>query len=215
MPTHRQEAEQGRLGPIASATVAQLGWMRGVLVVPAAMPTIAAFALMQNCGASGAGVVRELNGAQPLVGSLSMSDIRVLQSADDFIALTLTARGPLRPRPSHPPFCFPLFVSSFFPFFPLSSFFFPSLSYVRNCKNENVLAPTGVACERGPPFCHSAGGGVPGVRVRHPRARRDRRQSPPHAGRPLRRPELYHNHRRRGGGSTAAAAAAWRPAERR
>ena len=73
----------------AAAQVEQCGWLRkDVLTVPSSMPAIAAMALMVNRGVSGAGVVAELGG--PLIGSLSLSDIRVLTSPADLDSITLS-----------------------------------------------------------------------------------------------------------------------------
>ena len=82
-------ARSGKLGDLAHASVESLGWMRGAVCVPASMPTIAAFALMLNASVSAVGVTTSLDAVSPLVGSLSVSDIRALRTAADFADLTL------------------------------------------------------------------------------------------------------------------------------
>jgi hypothetical protein len=82
-------ARSGKMGNLAHTSVESLGWMRGAVCVPAAMPTIAAYALMLNAGVSAVGVTTSLDAESPLVGSLSVSDIRALRTAADFVELTL------------------------------------------------------------------------------------------------------------------------------
>ena len=82
-------ARAGKLGDLAGASVASLGWLRGAVCVPASMPTIAAFALMLNRSVSAVGITASLDEQAPLVGSLSVSDVRALRTAADFQDLAL------------------------------------------------------------------------------------------------------------------------------
>ena len=82
----------GELGPLADATVTQLGYTQGainrnVVCVPASLPTLATFAAMHCAGVSSAGLVRDAVSAtaQPLIGSVSASDFRGLSSSDEFV----------------------------------------------------------------------------------------------------------------------------------
>jgi len=96
------QSQSGRLGALSSATVAQCGWLRPVITVEGAMPTVAALACMLNAGVSAAGVVDE-DGV--LWGNLSISDVRRLSTPTAFLDLALPVRDFLRsemPSTPHP-----------------------------------------------------------------------------------------------------------------
>eukprot|EP00884_Botryococcus_braunii_P000297 jgi/Botrbrau1/10268/Bobra.0140s0021.1 len=77
------------LGPIFQAPIKDLGiGTEGVRTVSAGTPALAAFAIMHHTGSSGLGLVKEEGG--PLVGNLSMSDLRGL-TMERFSALSLPA----------------------------------------------------------------------------------------------------------------------------